>query len=51
MIIFIYGTLNEPVHAKNLENNIELIYSNHKNPFIIAIDACLGRIGELDIYP
>ena len=45
--IHIYGTLNEPVHAKNLENNIELIYSNHKNPFIIAIDACLGRIGRV----
>lgn len=38
-----YGTLNEPVHAKNLSTYIEKIQNLHTNPFIIAIDACLGK--------
>ncbi|WP_067727776.1 spore protease YyaC [Oceanobacillus damuensis] len=39
----IYGTLHRPVHAVNLQESIDTIKSNHRNPFIIAIDACLGR--------
>lgn len=38
----IYGTLERPVHALNLEATIEEIYHNYDNPFIIAIDASLG---------
>lgn len=38
----IYGTLENPVHAKNLEDTIEHIKENHRNPIIIAIDASLG---------
>lgn len=38
----VYGTLQFPVHAKNLDKTMELIYKFHKNPFIIAIDSCLG---------
>lgn len=38
----IYGTLEEPVHALNLEKTIQNIYSDHEEPFIIAIDASLG---------
>lgn len=38
------GTLDKPVHASNLKETIEDIYKLHQNPFIIAIDACLGRI-------
>src|SRR5699024_6463129 len=41
--IKVYGTLNEPVHAKNLAEYVQEIKNNHSNPFIIAIDACLGR--------
>ncbi|MDG5789415.1 spore protease YyaC [Evansella sp. AB-P1] len=47
-----YGTLKEPVHAKNLEDIISQIQVNHHNPFIIGIDACLGRsssVGYLTI--
>lgn len=40
----VYGTLENPVHASNLKDKIDEIYSNYENPFIIAIDACLGRI-------
>ncbi|MBB6454434.1 putative sporulation protein YyaC [Salirhabdus euzebyi] len=39
----IYGTLDSPVHAKNLEDRLEDIKQNHSNAFIIAIDACLGK--------
>lgn len=38
----VYGTLECPVHAKNLEATIEQIKAAHKNPLIIAIDASLG---------
>ncbi|MFD1851002.1 spore protease YyaC [Oceanobacillus bengalensis] len=46
----VYGTLHEPVHATNLEESINKIESTHRNPYIIAIDACLGKnssIGHL----
>lgn len=57
--IYVYGTLNNPVHAKNLICTIEEIYIKHKNPFLIAIDASLGKkeyinfitIGEGSLYP
>lgn len=45
--ITVLGTLHEPVHAKNLEDNIEYINSTINNPFIIAIDASLGRVDKV----
>lgn len=39
---FVYGSLGTPVHALNLPDTIDFIYTHHANPFIIAIDACLG---------
>lgn len=39
----IYGTLEEPVHAKNLKDTVALIQRTYHNPYIIAIDASLGR--------
>lgn len=39
----IFGTLDDPVHAKNLESTLDYIYRYYPNPFIIAIDACLGK--------
>jgi putative sporulation protein YyaC len=39
----IYGTLDNPVHAVNLHETIEQIFTTHHHPFIIAVDACLGR--------
>ena len=38
----LYGKFKNPVHAKNLEDALTFIELNHKNPFIIAIDASLG---------
>lgn len=50
--VYVYGTLDEPVHAKNLREVTERIKKDYVNPFIIAIDACLGkyeRIGYITI--
>jgi putative sporulation protein YyaC len=46
----VYGTLEHPVHAKNLEKTIDTVNKHHPNAFIISIDACLGKmesIGEV----
>ncbi|WP_264183996.1 spore protease YyaC [Bacillus shivajii] len=47
--ITVYGTLEEPVHAKNLEDTLQMISVSHKSPFIIGIDACLGRSSSVGI--
>jgi len=38
----VYGTLESPVHAKNLAETVSIIKKQYKNPLIIAIDASLG---------
>lgn len=43
----VYGTLDEPVHATNLQENIHFIQKSFSNPFIIAIDACLGKMDSI----
>ena len=43
----IYGTLDDPVHATNLQDNIQSIQMKFDNPFIIAVDACLGRLDSV----
>lgn len=45
--VHIMGTLDEPVHAKNLNKIIKKISNDYNNPFIIAIDACLGSIERI----
>lgn len=40
----VYGTLDKPVHASNLKERLEEIHNEHPDPFIIAVDACLGRL-------
>ncbi|PYZ96247.1 spore protease YyaC [Alteribacter lacisalsi] len=39
----VYGTLRSPVHAVNLEDTLKRIENTHQDPYIIAVDACLGR--------
>ncbi|RFU66966.1 spore protease YyaC [Bacillus sp. V59.32b] len=46
---FVYGTLDDPIHAMNLEEKLSEINTNHVNPFIIGIDACLGRLKSVGI--
>lgn len=41
--IYVYGSLNHPVHAANLQDSIDQIYSVYDNPYVIAIDASLGK--------
>jgi putative sporulation protein YyaC len=50
--VLVYGTLDKPVHAKNLGDTLEGISRQYSNPFIIAVDACLGcmeRVGHITI--
>lgn len=42
--VTLYGNLEKPVHAKNLCDILNEINSNYVNPFIIAVDACLGSL-------
>lgn len=57
--VYVHGNLDEPVHAKNLEQVIKLINEIYEKPFVVAIDACLGRmehvgyitVGEGSIKP
>lgn len=45
--VTIYGSLSEPIHAKNIEETILEINKNHRDSFIIAIDACLGKTSHI----
>jgi putative sporulation protein YyaC len=48
----VYGTLETPVHATNLQETLDEIYTICTQPFIIAVDACLGnadRIGYINV--
>jgi putative sporulation protein YyaC len=45
--VYVHGCLENPVHAKNIENVIKYIYSNYDSPYIVAIDACLGRMDHV----
>ena len=40
---YVYGDLTHPVHAANLSKYIECINQTFINPYIIAVDASLGR--------
>lgn len=46
----IYGTLDHPVHAKNLGEVITEIYSRIFRPFIISVDASLGKMNHIGYY-
>lgn len=49
---YIYGSLESPIHSKNLNIIMDRINENFENPFIIGIDACLGsfqNIGKIFI--
>lgn len=46
----VYGTLEQPVHAKNLGDVLTEIRSHITRPFIIAIDASLGKMNHIGYY-
>ncbi|MFD1362652.1 spore protease YyaC [Lentibacillus salinarum] len=39
----VYGTLSDPVHAQNMETYVQHIYKQHQHPYIMAVDASLGK--------
>lgn len=43
----VYGTLDDPIHAVNLNEKLAEIKKKHLYPFIIGIDACLGRLKSI----
>lgn len=50
--IAVYGTLDQPVHAINLVDTIRYIYRTNRNPYILALDACLGyrdHVGRISL--
>lgn len=57
--VFVHGTLDQPVHAKNLDEVVKKVYEQYDRPFVVAIDACLGKmehvgyitVGEGSIKP
>lgn len=40
---YIYGSLENPIHAKNLSTITKKINDNFNNPYIVAIDSSLGN--------
>lgn len=42
--LHLYGTLEHPVHAMNLNETLTSIHQLINNPFIIGVDACLGQL-------
>lgn len=57
--VSVYGTLQHPVHALNLDKSIRFINRKHPTALVIAIDASLGQkkhlgyvtIGNGALYP
>lgn len=52
--VHVYGTIENPVHAQNIEKTINEVKSKHNNSLIIAIDACMlgghdKETGEIEI--
>jgi putative sporulation protein YyaC len=45
----VYGTLDEPIHAVNLGERLREITLKHHDPYIIGIDACLGRMKNVGV--
>ncbi|WP_035301651.1 spore protease YyaC [Clostridium sp. DL-VIII] len=48
----VYGTLSFPIHALNIDERLDEIYTKHPKASIIGVDACLGDesdIGEIRI--
>ena len=45
--IHIYGTLENPIHAKNMVEVLDKIKFSFINPYIVAIDSCLGSLSNI----
>ncbi|UZN00884.1 spore protease YyaC [Lysinibacillus sp. MHQ-1] len=48
----IVGSLEDPLHALNLNSTMQQLHNHTTKPFIIAIDACLGsehNVGHISV--
>jgi len=45
--IYVYGTLENPIHAKNMVEVLDKIKFRFINPYIVAIDSCLGSLSNI----
>lgn len=45
--VYVHGDLENPVHAKNLDEVMRQVYSRYNKPFVVAIDACLGQMDHV----
>lgn len=45
--LHLFGTLDEPVHAMNLNDTIAEIDRLYDSPYIVALDACLGQVSSV----
>lgn len=43
----LFGTLENPVHAMNLDDTLIEINRRFHKPFVIGIDACLGQVSSV----
>lgn len=43
----VFGTLDHPVHAVNLQDTLRLIALEYQETTVIAIDACLGQLSSV----
>lgn len=49
----VMGTLHKPIHAVNIEENLNTLDKLYKKPLTIAVDACIGQddnIGYISFY-
>lgn len=43
----VYGSLESPIHALNLDKELKTIKKENPNSFVIALDACLGDSSDI----
>lgn len=43
----VIGTLQQPLHALNLQQTVESLQARTLTPYIVAIDACLGKVEKI----
>jgi len=43
----VIGTLQQPLHALNLHQTIDALQARTLKPYVVAIDACLGRVEKI----
>lgn len=43
----VYGTLEKPIHALNMQENLDKIKDIHENPFIISLDSALSSSNDI----